>query len=166
MRIPNCVLIVQSIHQDTDRSGTINFTGTSHDVCTPYDDMLICFLRQEFAGLWKYISDWQNVFRHFDRDRSGTIEGRELSEALKSFGYNLSPQLLALVENKYGMCESAMQRPFIWQSTNYSIGTGQWLWSSARNHLWPICSSMRSGEDTHWGLPTVRRFAFELCTRF
>ncbi|KIM49272.1 hypothetical protein M413DRAFT_438450 [Hebeloma cylindrosporum] len=66
---------------DTDRSGTINFT--------------------EFAGLWKYISDWQNVFRHFDRDRSGSIEGRELSEALKSFGYSLSPHLLTLVEQKY-----------------------------------------------------------------
>ncbi|KDR81464.1 hypothetical protein GALMADRAFT_263747 [Galerina marginata CBS 339.88] len=66
---------------DTDRSGTITFT--------------------EFAGLWKYISDWQNVFRHFDHDRSGTIEGRELAEALKSFGYNLSPQLLTLVEHKY-----------------------------------------------------------------
>ncbi|KAF5324532.1 hypothetical protein D9611_004548 [Ephemerocybe angulata] len=66
---------------DTDRSGTINFT--------------------EFAGLWKYISDWQNVFRHFDRDRSGSIEGRELAEALRSFGYNLSPPLLALIEAKY-----------------------------------------------------------------
>lgn len=56
----------------------------------------------EFAGLWKYISDWQNVFRHFDRDRSGSIEGRELAEALHSFGYNLSPQLLQLIESKYG----------------------------------------------------------------
>ncbi|RDB21310.1 Peflin [Hypsizygus marmoreus] len=66
---------------DTDRSGTINFT--------------------EFAGLWKYISDWQNVFRHFDRDRSGSIEGRELAEALRSFGYSLSPPLLTLIEHKY-----------------------------------------------------------------
>ncbi|KAF8078101.1 hypothetical protein FPV67DRAFT_1557515 [Lyophyllum atratum] len=66
---------------DTDRSGTINYT--------------------EFAGLWKYISDWQNVFRHFDRDRSGSIEGRELAEALGSFGYNLSPPLLTLIEHKY-----------------------------------------------------------------
>jgi len=56
----------------------------------------------EFAGLYKYISDWQNVFFHFDRDRSGSIEGRELSEALRSFGYNLSPQILMLVEQKYG----------------------------------------------------------------
>ena len=55
----------------------------------------------EFAGLWKYLSDWQNVFRHFDRDRSGTIEDLELAEALRSFGYTLSPQLLALVGQKY-----------------------------------------------------------------
>lgn len=66
---------------DIDRSGTISFT--------------------EFVGLWKYISDWQNVFRHFDRDRSGSIEGSELSEALRSFGYTLSPSLLTLIEKKY-----------------------------------------------------------------
>ncbi|OCH95500.1 EF-hand protein [Obba rivulosa] len=66
---------------DTDRSGTIGFN--------------------EFAGLWKYIQDWQNVFKHFDRDRSGSIDGRELAEALRSFGYNLSPAILTLVEQKY-----------------------------------------------------------------
>lgn len=42
------------------------------------------------------------MFRHFDRDRSGSIEGRELAEALRSFGYTLSPHLLQLVERKYG----------------------------------------------------------------
>jgi Ca2+-binding EF-hand superfamily protein len=67
---------------DTDRSGTIGFN--------------------EFAGLWKYVKDWQNVFRHFDRDRSGTIDGGELREALSQFGYNLSPPLLELVQKKYG----------------------------------------------------------------
>ncbi|KAI0264095.1 hypothetical protein BC834DRAFT_970845 [Gloeopeniophorella convolvens] len=66
---------------DTDRSGTIGFN--------------------EFAGLWKYIKDWQGVFRHFDRDNSGSIDGRELQDALRQFGYNLSPQLLSLVERKY-----------------------------------------------------------------
>ncbi|EMD38496.1 hypothetical protein CERSUDRAFT_82768 [Gelatoporia subvermispora B] len=66
---------------DTDRSGAIGFN--------------------EFAGLWKYIQDWQNVFKHFDRDRSGSIDGRELAEALRSFGYNLSPAILTLVEQKY-----------------------------------------------------------------
>jgi len=76
---------------DTDRSGTINYT--------------------EFAGLWKYISDWQNVFRHFDRDRSGSIEGRELAEALRSFGYNLSPPLLTLIEHKYASALSTGYGP-------------------------------------------------------
>lgn len=66
---------------DTDHNGTIGF--------------------QEFTGLWKYIADWQQVFLRFDRDRSGSIDGRELTEALRSFGYNLSPPLLTLIEQKY-----------------------------------------------------------------
>lgn len=66
---------------DTDRSGTIGFN--------------------EFQGLWRYIKDWQDVFRHFDRDRSGSIDGHELAAALNSFGYKLSPMILALVEQKY-----------------------------------------------------------------
>jgi Ca2+-binding EF-hand superfamily protein len=43
----------------------------------------------QFSGLWKYIEDWQKVFTHFDRDRSGSIDGRELQDALRQFGYNL-----------------------------------------------------------------------------
>jgi Ca2+-binding EF-hand superfamily protein len=66
---------------DTDRSGTIGFN--------------------EFSGLWKYIKDWQGVFRHFDRDHSGSIDGRELHDALQQFGYNLSPSLLTMLEKKY-----------------------------------------------------------------
>lgn len=72
---------------DTDRSGTIGFN--------------------EFAGLWKYIKDWQNVFRHFDRDRSGSIDGAELHQALQQFGFNLSPALLHLLERKYGTLPSS-----------------------------------------------------------
>jgi len=76
---------------DTDRSGTIGFT--------------------EFAGLWKYIKDWQNVFRHFDRDRSGSIDGGELREALGQFGFNLSPPLLNLVQRKYASTATAGRGP-------------------------------------------------------
>ncbi|KAL0574100.1 hypothetical protein V5O48_007859 [Marasmius crinis-equi] len=46
-------------------------------------------------------NDWQNVFKHFDSDRSGSIDGSELSNALSQFGYNLNPQLLDLVQRKY-----------------------------------------------------------------
>jgi hypothetical protein len=56
----------------------------------------------EFQGLWRYIKEWQDVFKHFDRDRSGSIDGQELSAALKSFGYQLSPMLLNMIEQKYG----------------------------------------------------------------
>ncbi|THU78721.1 EF-hand [Dendrothele bispora CBS 962.96] len=67
---------------DKDRKGTIGF--------------------KQFTRLWKYIKDWQNVFRHFDRDRSGFIDGGGLREALSQFGFQLSPQLLDLVQRKYG----------------------------------------------------------------
>ncbi|KAG9318318.1 hypothetical protein JVU11DRAFT_403 [Chiua virens] len=66
---------------DTNRTGRIGFS--------------------EFTRLWNYISEWQGVFRHFDRDHSGTIERRELADALRNFGYKLSPPLLNLIEYKY-----------------------------------------------------------------
>jgi Ca2+-binding EF-hand superfamily protein len=50
----------------------------------------------------KRAQDWQGVFLHFDRDRSGTIDDQELQSALNQFGYRLSPQLLSLVQRKYG----------------------------------------------------------------
>ena len=93
-----------SCWQDTDRSGTIGFNGSSPCCKEAQARRADGFhaIHAEFVGLWKYIQDWQNVFRHFDRDRSGSIEGAELSEALRSFGYNLSPMLLSLLEQKYG----------------------------------------------------------------
>ncbi|KAF8305111.1 EF-hand [Clavulina sp. PMI_390] len=75
---------------DVDRSGTIGFN--------------------EFAGLWQYVKDWQGAF---DSDRSGSIEGAELKNALSQFGYNLSPQLLQLVMAKYAsqVVSSDFQQP-------------------------------------------------------
>lgn len=40
----------------------------------------------EFAGVWKYITDWQNIFRNYDRDNSGFIDKNELKQALSGFG--------------------------------------------------------------------------------
>ncbi|KAL0947392.1 hypothetical protein HGRIS_013506 [Hohenbuehelia grisea] len=107
---------------DTDRSGSIGFS--------------------EFAGLWKYIQDWQNVFRHFDRDHSGSIEGHELAEALRSFGYNLSPNLLTLVEHKYGKFALMSQIPFLPYKSGYSIGTCNGVWSSAGDYFRPLRESV------------------------
>ncbi|KIJ24218.1 hypothetical protein M422DRAFT_217219 [Sphaerobolus stellatus SS14] len=86
---------------DTDRSGTITFN--------------------EFEGLWKYITDWQNVFRHFDNDRSGSIDGLELANALRSFGYNLSPQVLSLVEHKYGSLPPDPTQPYAHVTTGITF---------------------------------------------
>ena len=66
---------------DRDRTGTINF--------------------QEFTGLWKYVTDWQNCFRGFDRDNSGTIDRNELKAALESFGYRLSDNFYSSLIRKY-----------------------------------------------------------------
>lgn len=66
---------------DRDQSGSIGF--------------------QEFAGLWKYVTDWQNTFRSFDRDNSGSIDFNELKQALTTFGYRLSDASLQLFVKKF-----------------------------------------------------------------
>jgi len=76
---------------DTDRSGTIGFN--------------------EFVALWKYIAEWQKVFRHFDQDHSGSIDGSELAQAIRQFGFNLSPTLLSLLEQKYSSLPTSYGAP-------------------------------------------------------
>lgn len=48
------------------------------------------------------------VFRQFDVDRSGTIEARELSNALSQFGFQLSPRLIDLLQKKYSAYRSSL----------------------------------------------------------
>ena len=38
----------------------------------------------------------------YETDGSGSIDGHELANALRSFGYNLTPPILSLIEQKYG----------------------------------------------------------------
>jgi len=59
----------------------------------------ICF--KEFGFLWRYVVDWQNCFKSFDRDKSGSINQAELEEALTSFGYTLSPAVYTLLLRKF-----------------------------------------------------------------
>ena len=40
----------------------------------------------EFKELWTVINQWKQTFIHFDADRSGTIDGLELQNAVRSFG--------------------------------------------------------------------------------
>ncbi|XP_066917170.1 programmed cell death protein 6-like isoform X3 [Clytia hemisphaerica] len=66
---------------DKDRNGTITF--------------------QEFGALWKYVTDWQQCFRGFDRDNSGSIDKNELKQALTSFGYRLSDKFYDILVKKF-----------------------------------------------------------------
>ncbi|XP_014773297.1 programmed cell death protein 6 isoform X1 [Octopus bimaculoides] len=66
---------------DRDNSGTINF--------------------QEFTQLWKYVTDWQNTFRAFDTDGSGSIDRNELKAALQTFGYRLSDPFYSMLVKRF-----------------------------------------------------------------
>ncbi|XP_074646117.1 programmed cell death protein 6-like isoform X2 [Tubulanus polymorphus] len=103
---------------DKDRSGAINTTelqqALSNGTWTPFNPetvrlMIGMFDRDhsgtinfdEFMSLWKYITDWQNTFRGYDRDNSGSIDKRELQAALTNFGYRLSDQFYNLLLRKF-----------------------------------------------------------------
>ncbi|KAM9738127.1 peflin [Menidia menidia] len=45
-----------------------------------------------FSALWDFMQRWRALFQQYDRDRSGSISGSELHQALAQMGYNLSPQ--------------------------------------------------------------------------
>ncbi|KAN0126399.1 hypothetical protein V8E52_000039 [Russula decolorans] len=66
---------------DTNRNGTIDI--------------------HEFDGLWKYIKQWEDVFRRFDKNKNNTIDSDELEQALERLGYKLSPPLQDLLKRKY-----------------------------------------------------------------
>ena len=55
----------------------------------------------EFAALWKYVTDWQGCFRSFDRDGSGNIDRGELRNALTTFGYRLSEPFISLLMRRF-----------------------------------------------------------------
>lgn len=66
---------------DKRQSGTVNF--------------------EEFGALWKYVTDWQNCFRSFDKDGSGNIDRDELKTALTNFGYRLNDDVINMLIRKY-----------------------------------------------------------------
>jgi len=103
---------------DKDRSGYISAdelqTALSNGTWSPFNKetvrlMIGMFDRQnrgtvnfeDFGALWKYVTDWQNCFRSFDRDQSGNIDQNELKTALTSFGYRLSDGLVNTLLRKF-----------------------------------------------------------------
>ncbi|KAK8769999.1 hypothetical protein V5799_013536 [Amblyomma americanum] len=103
---------------DKNRSGKINATelqsALSNGTWKPFNPdtvrlMINIFDRNrtgsitfdEFVSLWNYINDWLKCFQNFDKDRSNSIDKRELRDALSSFGYRLSEQTLDSMLMKY-----------------------------------------------------------------
>ncbi|PAA49108.1 hypothetical protein BOX15_Mlig015110g2 [Macrostomum lignano] len=103
---------------DKDRSGSINCvelqTALSNGTWTPFNPetvrlMISMFDRNQsgsidfnsFQQLWRYITDWQNTFRTYDRDNSGSIDRHELKTALTTFGYRLSDSFFDLLIRKF-----------------------------------------------------------------
>ncbi|XP_033495737.1 sorcin [Epinephelus lanceolatus] len=55
----------------------------------------------EFKELSQVLNGWKNTFASYDRDRSGTVEGHELQQALSTMGFNLSPQAMNILMKRY-----------------------------------------------------------------
>jgi hypothetical protein len=89
---------------DTDGNGVIDFN--------------------EFAGLWQYVCDWQDTFRSFDLDNSGTIDKGELKAG--TYGWlsvrRIHPRLLiCCTVFNYCTCAhlSSIPRDFTRGTTSY-----------------------------------------------
>ncbi|TRY98532.1 hypothetical protein DNTS_025152 [Danionella cerebrum] len=54
-----------------------------------------------FSALWTFLQQWRAAFQQFDRDRSGSINSSEMHQALSQMGYNLSPQFIQELVNRY-----------------------------------------------------------------
>jgi len=85
---------------------TGNYQPFSKECCR----IMICMLDRDYSGkmgfnefqeLWTALNMWKNIFMQYDRDGSGTIEHHELHQAISSWGYNLTPQALNIIVQRY-----------------------------------------------------------------
>ncbi|XP_031441999.1 peflin [Clupea harengus] len=103
---------------DTDRSGYINQKELKQALLnsnsTPFNDETCQMMfnmfdtsrsgRMDqfgFSALWMYLQQWKGLFQQFDRDRSGSISGTEMHQALSQMGYNLSPQFIQKLVGRF-----------------------------------------------------------------
>ncbi|KAJ7776045.1 hypothetical protein DFH07DRAFT_936980 [Mycena maculata] len=130
---PDTVKLLMNMF-DTDRSGKIGFN--------------------EFHGLWKYIEDWQAIFKHFDQDNSGTINERELGGALAKFGFNLQPHSVKLVLHKYGT--AAAPTPAAGGFVVQQEGQGGLPLTITFDHFIRACVSVKQASEAFQKLDTDR----------
>ncbi|XP_050420322.1 programmed cell death protein 6-like [Adelges cooleyi] len=103
---------------DKDKSGTITIgelqVALSNGTWNPFNPETVRLMINmfdktnkgtitfdDFGALWKYVTDWQNCFRSFDKDSSGHIDKNELRAALQSFGYSLSEVTVTTMVQKF-----------------------------------------------------------------
>ncbi|XP_063778873.1 programmed cell death protein 6 isoform X1 [Pseudophryne corroboree] len=115
--VDQSVLINVFRRVDTDNSGVISDAelqqALSNGTWTPFNPVTVraiisMFDREckggvnftEFTGVWKYITDWQNIFRAYDRDNSGLIDKNELKQALSSFAVQDRAEFLTMSATK------------------------------------------------------------------
>ncbi|KAJ7990309.1 hypothetical protein DPEC_G00298970 [Dallia pectoralis] len=56
---------------------------------------------EEFKFLWNNIKKWQNIYKTYDRDHSGTISARELPPAFVEAGFPLNDHLIQMIDRRY-----------------------------------------------------------------
>lgn len=56
----------------------------------------------EFRELWQNIRWWKQVFKDYDKDKSGNLNTFELRQALHSAGYRLSTRVYQMLVLRYG----------------------------------------------------------------
>lgn len=87
-----------------------NFTGSYSPFSLETCRIMIAMLDRDFTGkmgfsefkeLMVAMNGWKQNFMMFDRDRSGTVEPHELSQAITTMGYRLSPQALNAIVKRY-----------------------------------------------------------------
>ncbi|CAL4071260.1 unnamed protein product, partial [Meganyctiphanes norvegica] len=111
---------IESVFQkvDKDRSGAIDArelqSALSNGNWTPFNPETVRLMigmfdkkgtgtitLEEFGSLWKYVTDWQQCFRSFDQDSSGSISKPELKTAVTAFGYRFSDQFYDVLLKRF-----------------------------------------------------------------
>lgn len=87
-----------------------NFTGGYSPFSLETCRIMIAMLDRDFTGkmgfnefkeLFTALNGWKQNFMMFDRDRSGTVEPHEMSQAITTMGYRVSPQALNGIIKRY-----------------------------------------------------------------
>ncbi|XP_033837026.1 sorcin [Periophthalmus magnuspinnatus] len=87
-----------------------NFTGSYSPFSLETCRIMIAMLDKDFTGkmgfsefkeLLAAMNGWKQNFIMFDRDRSGTVEPHEMSQAITTMGYRLSPPALNGILKRY-----------------------------------------------------------------